>query len=140
MFKKRPPIVNSPTKFPTGTVVRTKDGVFFVKDSLLLRITTQKILNSWRFPRIVEATPDAVRDFMIGGKLGFRDGTVLRSYADNKTYLVSGQKVRHITDPDVFPCLGITYEDLVLVSEDEVRIHEEGEPLGAICTSFLAAE
>lgn len=131
MFKKRMRITR-PAKFPSGTVVRAPSGVYLVKGDVLLKAYNERVVRSWNFDRIIEVAEEAIKDYMVAGKLGFRDGTVLVGFGSKCIYLVSDQKVRHITSPDVFPMLNITYKDLVEVSDDEIAIHKEGEPLGFI--------
>ncbi len=59
----------------------------------------------------------------------FRNGSLLYSQADGKMYLISDNKARHITSPDILTGLGIRRQDAVWVSEDEIKLHEEGAPL-----------
>lgn len=132
MFKKKPHLITKRTKFPTGTVVHSPNGYFFIKGSVALRIANKSILDSWRFPRIVEVEQSSIKDFPVAGKLGYRDGTALKAYGSRKIYLVSGQKVRHVTDPETLMKLGIFSEDIVVVADEEIFIHKEGEPLGSI--------
>lgn len=133
MFKrKREPLLTKKTNFPSGVVVKTEKGSFLVKKGALLRIPSDTVLMSWDFPLVIDCAYSAVSHMVIASKLGFRDGTALRSFADQKIYLVSEQKTRHIISPDAVRTLGITLEDILTVSEDDVRLHKEGEPLGSI--------
>lgn len=59
----------------------------------------------------------------------FRNGSLLYCQADGKMYLVSENKVRHITNPDVLPNIGAKREDAVWVSLEEINLHEKGVPL-----------
>jgi hypothetical protein len=63
------------------------------------------------------------------GKLGFRDGTLIKNIADGKMYLVSQNKLRHIVDPDIFIKYGLDRSNLIEVSEAEVKAHDLGEIL-----------
>lgn len=131
MFKKRMRITR-PAKFPSGTVVKAPSGTFLVKGDMLLKVYNDRVLKSWKFDRIIEVSDEAIKNYMVGGKLGFRDGTVLLGFGSKSIYLVSDQKVRHITSPDVFPMLNISYKDLLEVSDEEIAIHKVGEPIGII--------
>lgn len=78
---------------------------------------------------IVEASDSAVKHIPVAGKIGFRDGTLIKNIADGRIYLVSHNKRRHIVNPDVFDKYGLRCDDVLTVSEDETNLHEEGEVL-----------
>jgi hypothetical protein len=59
--------------------------------------------------------------------VGFRDGTLIQNIVDGKIYLVSDSRKRLVTDPDILDSLGL---EILLVSEAEINIHEDGDPIG----------
>jgi hypothetical protein len=59
----------------------------------------------------------------------FRNGSLLYSQASGNMYLVSDNKLRHITNPDWLTYLGARRADAVWVSLAEINLHEKGEPL-----------
>jgi hypothetical protein len=63
------------------------------------------------------------------GKLGFRDGTLIKNIADGRMYLVSQNKRRHIKDPDIFDRYGLDRSKVIEVSDAEAEMHELGEDL-----------
>jgi len=63
------------------------------------------------------------------GKLGFRDGTLIKNIADGKIYLLSQNKLRHIVDPDSFDKYGLDRSKVIEVSEAEKQAHDLGEQL-----------
>jgi hypothetical protein len=65
----------------------------------------------------------------IVGKLGFRDGTLIKNIADGKIYLVSQNKRRHVVTPDSFAKYGLDRSSIVEVSESETNMHDLGENL-----------
>jgi hypothetical protein len=65
----------------------------------------------------------------LAGKLGFRDGTLIKNIADGRIYLVSQNKLRHIVDPDSFTRYGLDRSNVIEVSETEVSAHDLGEKL-----------
>ena len=77
----------------------------------------------------VNATEAALSGIKLVGKLGFRDGTLIKNIADGKMYLVSQNKLRHIVDPDVFNKYGLDRSIIMEVSESEIKAHELGENL-----------
>ena len=71
----------------------------------------------------------ALSGIKLVGKLGFRDGSLIKNIADGKMYLVSQNKLRHIVDPDVFDRYGLDRSIIMEVSEAEIKAHELGENL-----------
>lgn len=120
------------TEFPHGTFLVTESGFFYVlSPEKRFRFTTKRVLESWSPQRIVAASEEdaAVKKMRIASKMKFRDGSLLYSQASGKMYLVSNKKVRHITSPDILTALNMRRQDAVWVSEEEIKLHEEGEPL-----------
>lgn len=137
MFWKRTPLPPEPepvplrtekTDYPYGMCVETERGFFLIRDKVRFRISSDRILWSWRFDP-VETTESAVKHFAIAGKLGFRDGTLINNLADGKMYLVSKNKKRHITSPDAFDKYGLHLSDMLTVSAEEANLHEDGDDL-----------
>ena len=89
---------------------------------------SDRAAESWLFTT-VNATETAVSGIKLVGKLGFRDGTLIKNISDGKIYLVSQNKRRHILSPDVFDRYGLNRSLLIEVSEAETNMHELGENL-----------
>ena len=75
------------------------------------------------------ATEEAISGMKLVGKLGFRDGTLIKNIADGKIYLLSQNKLRHIVDPDSFDKYGLDRSKVIEVSEAEKQAHDLGEQL-----------
>ena len=134
MLKKKqsktiqPVLITSPTNFPSGIAVKTDTGTYWIKDNKKYKLISERAANSWRFVEVL-ATDHALSAIKSAGKLGFRDGTLIKNIADGKMYLISQNKRRHILSPDVFDKYGLNRSLLVEVSEAEVNMHELGENL-----------
>ena len=129
MFKKNPQkIVTSPTIFPSGIAVKTDKGIYWIKDGKRFKLISDRAAKSWLFTT-VEATESALAGMKLAGKLGFRDGTLIKNIADGKLYLISQNKKRHIVDPDTFNKYGLDRSQVVEVSAFEASMHELGEDL-----------
>jgi len=63
----------------------------------------------------------------LAGKLGFRDGTLIKNIADGKMYLISQNKRRQIVDPDTFNKYGLNRSEVIEVSDSETNMHDVGE-------------
>jgi hypothetical protein len=136
MFRKRtnpapilePGIPTTPTNYPYGLCIETEAGYFLMREKFRFRIPTERVLESWRFS-IIKSSEAAVKHYKVAGKLGFRDGTVINNISDNKYYLISQNKRRHIVEPDVFEKYGLNWGDVILVSDEEANLHTDGEVL-----------
>lgn len=130
MFKKKlqPVQISNPTVFPSGLAVKTEKATYWVKDGKRFRLISDRAEKSWSFPT-VHATESSVAGMKLVGKLGFRDGTLIKNIADGRMYLISQNKRRHIKDPDIFDRYGLDRSNLIEVSEAEANMHDLGEDL-----------
>jgi len=126
--KKNTIVVSHPTNFPSGIAVKTDKATYWIKDGKRYKLISKRAEESWNFTT-VKATEAALSGIKLVGKLGFRDGTLIKNIADGKMYLVSQNKLRHIMDPDIFDRYGLDRSNLIEVSEAEVKAHDIGESL-----------
>ena len=120
--------IPSPTNFPSGIAVKTDKDTYWIKDGKRYKLISSRAADSWSFTT-VDATESALSGFKLAGKLGFRDGTLIKNIADGRIYLVSQNKLRHIVDPDSFTRYGLDRSNVIEVSETEVSAHDLGEKL-----------
>jgi hypothetical protein len=120
--------INLPTNFPSGIAVKTDKDTYWIKDGKRYRLISNRAADSWSFTTVY-ATENALSGFKLAGKLGFRDGTLIKNIADGRIYLVSQNKLRHIVDPDSFTRYGLDRSNVIEVSETEVSAHDLGEKL-----------
>lgn len=120
------PLITSPTNFPSGIAVETDKGTYWIKDGKRFKLISERAAKSWSFTT-VKATEPALVNIKIVGKLGFRDGTLIKNVADGKMYLLSQNKLRHIVDPDSFNRYGLDRSKVIEVSEAEIKSHDLGE-------------
>ena len=121
-------IISQPTNFPSGLAVKTDKATYWIKDGKRYKLISDRAAKSWSFAT-VNATEAALSGIKLVGKLGFRDGTLIKNIADGKMYLVSQNKLRHIVDPDIFDRYGLDRSNLIEVSETEINAHDIGESL-----------
>jgi hypothetical protein len=98
--------ISSPTNFPSGVAVKTDKDTYWIKDGKRYKLISDRAAQSWCFTTVL-ATEAALSGIKLVGKLGFRDGTLIKNVADGKIYLVSQNKLRHIVDPDSFSRYGL---------------------------------
>lgn len=119
-----------PINYPSGICVKTSEGYFYLKGSKRYRIQSKQILRSWRFPRIIGTKESALEFFPVGGKLGFRAGTVVYDIANRKFYYIDESRRRLITNVDeVLYRLRIKRSDVILVGPSDIDLHTEGDEL-----------
>jgi len=129
LFKNtQTPLINNPTNFPSGLAVKTEIATYWIKDGKKFKLISERAEKSWLFPT-VHATESAVANIKTAGKLGFRDGTLIKNIADGKMYLISQNKRRHIISPDVFNAYGLNKDMIIEVSEAETNMHDQGDNL-----------
>lgn len=131
MFRKKSQNLSKAPWLPVGTFLKTEDGYFYVKSKTARASCTPRVMESWRSHTVVnisESSP-AVKALKVSGKMKFRNGSLICSQSDGKMYLVSEYKLRHIKNPDWISNLGFTRDDAVWVSDEEMNLHEIGEPL-----------
>ena len=121
-------VVSQPTNFPSGLAVKTDKATYWIKDGKRYKLISDRAAKSWSFTT-VNATEAALSGTKLVGKLGFRDGALIKNIADGKMYLVSQNKLRHIIDPDIFNKYGLDRSKVVEVSEAEIKAHELGDVL-----------
>lgn len=120
-------IIN-PVTIPSGLAVKTETGTYWIKDGKRFKLISNRAEKSWSFST-VEALEKAVSTMKVVGKLGFRDGTLIKNIADGKIYLISQNKRRHIIDPDSFNKFGLDRSSIIEVSEVETNMHSLGDNL-----------
>ena len=134
MLRKKPKqntqtvLVTLQTNFPSGIAVKTDKATYWIKDSKRYKLISDRAAESWLFTT-VDATETAVSGIKLVGKLGFRDGTLIKNISDGKLYLISQNKRRHIVDPDVFNKYGLDRSKLIEVSDLEAAMHDLGDDL-----------
>ena len=121
-------LITSPTNFPSGIAVKTDKDTYWIKDGKRYRLISNRAAESWCFTTVL-ATESALTGIKLAGKLGFRDGSLIKNLADGRMYLVSQNKLRHIVDPDSFDRYGLDRSKVVEVSDKEILAHDLGENL-----------
>ena len=120
--------ISQPTNFPSGIAVKTDKDTYWIKDGKRYRLISNRAAHSWCFTTVL-ATEAALTGIKLVGKLGFRDGSLIKNLADGRMYLVSQNKLRHIVDPDSFDRYGLDRSKIVEVSDKEISAHDLGENL-----------
>lgn len=124
---KKSPAPQVSVDYPTGTCVQTEKGVFFIKGKFRFRVTSDRILNSWHYPFVINSSESACARYSIAGRLGFRQGTLVKDMSNGKIYLISENLRRQIVSPDFFDVMLFPRDKIVEASPEEIALHKEGE-------------
>lgn len=125
--KAQPTLPNSPVTYPPATFVETETGYWYIKSDRRLKILSKRVLDSYSPARVVKTTDKAIALYPYKmGKLGFRSNTLIYNIKDGSIYLVSDNVRRRVTSPDVLTRLGATKDDIMVVSDEEIKLHSEG--------------
>jgi hypothetical protein len=120
--------ISQPTNFPSGIAVKTDKDTYWIKDGKRYKLISNRAAESWSFTTVL-ATEAALSGIKLVGKLGFRDGSLIKNLADGKMYLVSQNKLRHVVNPDSFGLYGLDRSKVIEVSDKEIAAHDLGENL-----------
>lgn len=133
MWKRQtqsPQRVNDPVLYPVDSAIETDEGVYFItKSGAKLKVYSPRVVQSWSFNLLPGTKKSLSMHKNAIGVLGFRNGTLIRNISDSKIYLIAGNKKRHVQNPDVFLKYGFDQNKIILVSQEEVNLHEDGEVL-----------
>ena len=80
--------ISQPTNFPSGLAVKTDKGTYWIKDGKRYKLISDRAAQSWCFTT-VNATEAALSGIKLVGKLGFRDGTLIKNIADGNVSSIS---------------------------------------------------
>src|SRR4051812_17366 len=111
--KKTPHVVTEKTDYPYGLFVVTEAGYFLIRDGERLKTESSRVISSWH-SRVVLSSESAVSHVPVTGKIGFRDGTLIKNKADKKEYLISRGLKRLIVSPDVYEKYGLDERDTLV--------------------------
>lgn len=97
---------------------------YYINTNTKYIISSKRILDSWNFKYILEVNSSSLKGFK-DSRLGFRNGSLVRSIYDGKYYVITESKKRLVTNPDVLEF----FPPALLVSEDELTLHSNGDNL-----------
>ena len=124
-FKEVPPTIVYSSIVPSGLIAHTEKGYFYVKGKKRFKFVSERAMNTWSLP-VINIKEQYLAGITVMGSLGLRDGTLAKDISDGKIYLISDNKRRHITNPDVLIWMN---SSIIEVSQKDILAHEEGDPL-----------
>lgn len=124
--KKLSPRPTKPVDYPSGLLVETERATYYIKGTRRYRLFSRRVIDSWGLTPVRGSERSVGNLTLSKAPLGFRDGTLIHNIADGRLYLVSESKRRQIVSPDALERFGWSWDDAVMVSDDEANLHEKG--------------
>ena len=121
--------IDEPVDYPDGLMVDTGTNVYYLRGGKRYRVYSPRALESWSIQPVLGTEQSLKQIPKSKAPLGFRDGTLIHNIADGKIYLISKNRRRHITSPDVLQRFGWKRRDAITVSDDEANLHVEGDKI-----------
>lgn len=115
--------------FVTGTCVKTEKRHYYINGDKCYIVPTKRVFDSWRFPYVVKATEKDMAKYLRMGKVGFRPGSFVKNFSTGEMYLIAGAERRRIESPEVLIKYGFKRRKPQLVSQSEINLHKEGDPI-----------
>lgn len=132
MFRRvqdpEPETFEGPIHYPNGVALDDGNTTWLIKNGKRFKFYSRRALESWDL-FVGECLPENVEHLPYGGIVGFREGTLLSKFSDGTLWLVSDNRTRQITDPDALFVYGLLGRRIYEVSDNEFKVHEQGEPL-----------
>lgn len=120
------------TSHPQGALLqlKTSGAVFYVENGVRHPIFDKAVLTA-RFPNasLTPVQPVDVEQYQEGAPLGLPEGYLVRTPTDPAVYVISEGLRRSIPSESIFLGYGYKWENVHVVSDEVVNLHELGEPL-----------
>lgn len=122
-------------KYPKWTFAKVDESYWLVLDKTKKQFVSERAFLSWgKIP--VLASLQSLSEYKSWGKIGFAPGTMIRSMS-GQTYFITGsqpleQERRLIETPDFYEKLGFNPYSAIIVSNEELEFHVEGESISAV--------
>jgi hypothetical protein len=127
MFKKKSKNTRLDLIPPSGLFVRTPSMTIYLSKAGGLFEVSEIHFPSWN-AEALPVHPLALKDLPILGKLGFRDGTLVKDFVSGRIYLISDSRKRLVTSPDILAQLG-GEAAVKSVPSWAIELHMDGEEI-----------
>ena len=121
--------------YPIGSLLQdnTTGAVFYVENGKKSAIIDRAILKT-NYPNqpIIQVHTNELAKYEYAGRVGLKEGTIIKSQNSNSVYIISKNKKRPIVSGEVFEKLGYSWEEIVDVPQKVLDLHNEGSPLDLI--------
>lgn len=121
-------------KYPIWTILKQSDEYFIVTGTKAIRkLISQRAALSWSAIPVL-TSKEALVDYVLTGRAGFRPGTILKSVVNGSCYFIGGTQIyealrMQILTPDFWSVALYDKASAVEVSLNELYFHKEGESI-----------
>jgi hypothetical protein len=123
-----PQTFHGPVYYPNGVALDDGDTTWLIKNGKKFQFYSSRAFDSWNVMAGL-CEPSNIEHLKRGGIVGFREGTLLSRFSAGTLWLVSDNKTRQLVDPDALTVYGLLGRTIYEVSDNEFKVHEQGEPL-----------
>lgn len=132
-------IITLTSLYPQGALLQDNKtgGVYYVEDGIKYPIWQKEIMQV-NYPnlKLTQISSDELAKYVTAANgVSFRDGTLIKSVADSKVYVISNGQRRWISNEQTFKQLGYDFANVKTVSEKVVSLHPLGQDLDLNYTS-----
>jgi hypothetical protein len=112
--------------------LREKDNPYLLKDGFCYEISSSKIFKEWGFKEENISYVDIrnIDNCNFGLYLSYKPGSLISGGGDRKVYLVNQDNtISHITSPQLFNKFGFKWENIIQISDREMKMFIENKPI-----------
>lgn len=122
---------SGPIEFPNGIAVVVGNQTYFIKNHKCYSFVSLRARDSWNLKTFTTSVEALANYPLANTYIGFRDGTLLRSVESlDSLWIISDNRRRRIVSPDILTALNLSVNHAILVGNNELLIHTQGEDIG----------
>lgn len=117
--------------YPTGALLQDNEtgGVWLIQYGERRPITSRAaLLSRFNESMIIPVAPTVLEAYSKGAAISLPNYSLLHA-ADGAIYLLVDDTIRHIASMEAFRSIGFSTDDLVEVTDEELTIYDDGEPI-----------
>jgi len=118
-------------KYPDGSLlqIQGEPGVWLIQNGYKKPFHSKgALISRFDINNIITINKNDLSQYPAGNPIKFAQYSLL-SDPDGNIYLLSDDKLRHISNEEVFRTIGFNYEEITQVPENEIDLYEPGDPI-----------
>lgn len=127
--KISPEVPNKAVVYPPWTFARIDDTFWLILEKTRMQFISQRAYESWGKPYVL-ASAESLAGYRVWKKIGFAPGTLVGNVDGQRWFITGLQPLeterRLVATPDFYNVLGYSYNNAIIVSQDELLFHREG--------------
>lgn len=134
LYPKGEPITIE-SSYPTGALLQNKKtgGVYFVKNGVKQPLVAKQLLTLYfKNKKIIQVSEEELNEYLTGDPIRLKDSELVRASADSAVYVISNGLRRPIVSAQSFTDLGYKWENVIVVEDKILALHELGEKIDTV--------